>query len=142
MASPLVPEEDPDSMNESFERAMAVRRAVLGDEYVDAVMSKATPLNAPFQQFVTRWAWGEAWLDDTLDPQVRSLLTIAVVATLGQLDEVRLHTAGALRNGCRPEQIGSVLKHVAVYAGVARAVAALNVADDEIAARASADGSR
>jgi alkylhydroperoxidase/carboxymuconolactone decarboxylase family protein YurZ len=129
-------------MSESFERAVAVRRAVLGDEYVDAVMAKTTPLNAPFQQFVTRWAWGEAWLDDTLDPRVRSLLTIAVVATLGQLGEVRLHTQGALRNGCEPEQIGSVLKHVAIYAGVARAVAALNVADEEIAARASVDGSR
>jgi alkylhydroperoxidase/carboxymuconolactone decarboxylase family protein YurZ len=129
-------------MGESFERAMAMRRAVLGDEYVDAVMAKATPLNAPFQQFVTRWAWGEAWLDDTLDPRVRSLLTIAVVATLGQLGEVRLHTQGALRNGCQPEQIGSVLRHVAVYAGVARTVAAVNVADEEIAAYASVDGSR
>jgi alkylhydroperoxidase/carboxymuconolactone decarboxylase family protein YurZ len=129
-------------MTESFEQAMSMRRAVLGDEYVDAVLARTTPLNAPFQQFVTRWAWGEAWLDDTLDPQVRSLLTIAVVATLGQLGEVRLHTAGALRNGCQPEQIGSVLKHVAVYAGVARAVAAINVADEEIAARASVDGSR
>jgi alkylhydroperoxidase/carboxymuconolactone decarboxylase family protein YurZ len=129
-------------MSDSFERATAVRRAVLGDEYVDAVLSRTTPLNGPFQQFVTRWAWGEAWLDDTLDPRVRSLLTIAVVATLGQLGEVRLHTQGALRNGCQPEEIGSVLKHVAVYAGVARAVSAVNAADEEIAAFAPADGSR
>lgn len=129
-------------MSENFERAMTVRRAVLGDEYVDRVMGKDTPLNPAFQQFVTRWAWGEAWLDDTLDPQVRSLLTIALVATLGQLGEVRLHTAGALRNGCRPEQIGAVLKHVAVYAGVALAVAALNAADEEIVAFTAADGSR
>ena len=129
-------------MSESFEQAMAVRRAVLGDEYMDRVMAKTTPLNAPFQQFVTRWVWGESWLDDALDPQVRSLLTIAIVASLGQVGEVKLHTAGALRNGCTPEQIGAVLKHVAVYAGVARAVAALNVADDEIAAMGAADGAR
>jgi alkylhydroperoxidase/carboxymuconolactone decarboxylase family protein YurZ len=129
-------------MSESFERAMTVRRAVLGDEYVDRVMAKDTPLNAPFQQFVTRWAWGEAWLDDTLDPQLRSLLTIALVASLGQVGEVRLHTAGALRNGCQPEQIGAVLKHVAVYAGVALAVAALNAADEEIVAFTAANGSR
>src|SRR5215469_4012131 len=109
-------------MSESFERAMTVRRAVLGDEYVDRVMSKDTPLNAPFQEFVTRWAWGEAWLDDTLDPQVRSLVTIALVASLGQ--------------------IGEVLKHVAVYAGVALAVAALNAADEEIVAFTAANGSR
>lgn len=129
-------------MNESFEQAMAVRRAVLGDEYMDRVMAKTTPLNAPFQEFVTRWVWGESWLDDALDPQVRSLLTIALVAALGQVGEVRLHTAGALRNGCTPEQIGAVLKHVAVYAGVALAVAALNVADEEIAAMGAADGAR
>ena len=129
-------------MSESFEQALAVRRAVLGDDYVDAAMDRATPFTAPFQQFVTRWAWGEAWLDDTLEPQVRSLLTIAVVTVLGQLTEVRLHVRGALRNGCQPEQIGSVLKHVAVYAGVAKAVAAVGIADEEIQAHTALDGSR
>jgi 4-carboxymuconolactone decarboxylase len=129
-------------MSESFEQAMAMRRAVLGDEYMDRVMAKTTPLNAPFQQFVTSWVWGESWLDEGLDPQVRSLVTIALVAALGQVGEVRLHTAGALRNGCTPEQIGALLKHVAVYAGVALAVAALNVADEEIAAMGAADGAR
>ena len=128
-------------MSESFEQALAVRRAVLGDDYVDAVMERATPFSAPFQQFVTRWAWGEAWLDDTLEPQVRSLLTLAVVTVLGQLNEIRLHTRGALRNGCQPEQIASVLKHVAVYAGVAKAVAAVTIADEEISAYAAVDGS-
>jgi alkylhydroperoxidase/carboxymuconolactone decarboxylase family protein YurZ len=135
-------------MDESFERAMSVRRAVLGDDYVDGVTSKATPFTAPFQQFVTRWVWGEVWLDDTLAPQVRSLLTIAVVTVLGQLSEVRLHVRGALRNGCSPEQIAAVLKHVAVYAGVAKAVAGVGIADEEIASHlaaagtAPADGSR
>jgi alkylhydroperoxidase/carboxymuconolactone decarboxylase family protein YurZ len=135
-------------MDESFERAMSVRREVLGDDYVDAVTTRATPFTAPFQEFVTRWAWGEAWLDDRLDPQVRSLLTIAVVTVLGQLSEVRLHVRGALRNGCSPEQIAAVLKHVAIYAGVAKAVAGVGVADEEItshlaaAGTAAADGSR
>ena len=128
-------------MEESFERAMSVRRAVLGDDYVDAVMTSATPFTAPFQQFVTRWAWGEAWLDDTLDPQVRSLLTIAVVTTMGQLSEVRLHVRGALRNGCTPEQIAAVLKHVAVYAGVARGVAGVGIANEEVTAHAAASAS-
>jgi alkylhydroperoxidase/carboxymuconolactone decarboxylase family protein YurZ len=127
-------------MDESFERAMSLRRAVLGDDYVDGVTAKATPFTAPFQQFVTRWAWGEAWLDDTLEPQVRSLLTIAVVTVLGQLSEVRLHVRGALRNGCDPEQIAAVLKHVAVYAGVAKAVAGVGIADEEIATHLAASG--
>ncbi len=127
-------------MDESFERAMAVRRQVLGDEYVDAVTTKATAFTAPFQHFVTRWAWGEAWLDDTLEPQARSLLTIAVVTVLGQLNEIRLHVRGALRNGCSPEQIAAVLKHVAVYAGVAKAVAGVGIADEEVAAYLAAAG--
>lgn len=132
-------------MDESFEQAMSVRRAVLGDDYVDQVMTGATAFTAPFQEFVTRWAWGEAWLDEALDPQVRSLLTVAIVTVLGQLSEVRLHVRGALRNGCSPEQIAAVLKHVAVYAGVARAVAGVGIADEEVVAHATtvpADGLR
>ncbi|HLI40654.1 MAG TPA: carboxymuconolactone decarboxylase family protein [Streptosporangiaceae bacterium] len=130
-------------MDDSFERALAVRRAVLGDEYVDAVMADASSFTAPFQQFVTRCAWGGAWLDDALEPQVRSLLTIAIVAVLGQLDEVRLHTRGALRNGCSPQQIAAALRFVAAYAGVGRAVGAVGAADQEIAAAGAAtDGAR
>lgn len=128
-------------MDQSFEQAMAVRRAVLGDDYVDAVVGGASDFAAPFQEFVTRWVWGTAWLDSTLAPQVRSLLTIAMVTVLGQPGEIRLHVRGALRNGCTPEQIAATLQQVALYAGVARAVAAVNIADEEISARA-ADGAR
>lgn len=128
-------------MDHSFEQALAVRRAVLGDDYVDAVVNGASDFAAPFQEFVTRWAWGTAWLDTALQPKVRSLLTIATVTVLGQPGEIRLHVRGALRNGCTPEQIAATLQHVAVYAGVARAVAAVNIADEEISAHA-ADGSR
>lgn len=117
-----------------FDQAMAVRRAVLGDDYVTAAVAKATPFTAPFQQFVTQWAWGEAWLDDRLDAKTRSLVTIATVTILGQLNEVRLHTAGALRNGCSPDEIGAVFQHVAVYAGVALAVAGVNTANEVISA--------
>jgi alkylhydroperoxidase/carboxymuconolactone decarboxylase family protein YurZ len=124
-------------MEENFDRAMAIRRSVLGDDYVDAAMDNATPFTAPFQEFVTRWAWGEAWLDDTLDPRMRSLLTVAVVTVLGQLNEVRLHVRGALRNGCTPEEIGAVLKHVAIYAGVAKAVAGIGIANEQIAEHAA-----
>lgn len=128
-------------MDETFERAMSVRREVLGDDYVNRAMTGASAFTAPFQEFVTRWAWGEAWLDETLDPQVRSLLTIAIVTVLGQLNEVRLHIRGALRNGCSPEQISAVLKHIAVYAGVARAVAAVGIGDEEVAAYVTAAAS-
>src|SRR5215469_3883261 len=121
-------------MAANFDEAMAVRRAVLGDDYVTAAVAKATPFTAPFQQFVTRWAWGEAWLDARLDHKTRSLLTLATVTVLGQVSEVRLHTAGALRNGSSPEEIAAVFQHVAVYAGVALAVAGVNVANEVISA--------
>jgi alkylhydroperoxidase/carboxymuconolactone decarboxylase family protein YurZ len=126
----------------NFDEAMAVRRAVLGDDYVTAAVAKATPFTAPFQQFVTQWAWGEAWLDDRLDPRTRSLLTLATVTVLGQVNEIRLHTAGALRNGCSPDEIAAVFQHVAVYAGVALAVAGVNVANEVISAWTPADEPR
>jgi alkylhydroperoxidase/carboxymuconolactone decarboxylase family protein YurZ len=141
MPAQAAKKEDAHRMEENFDRAMAIRRSVLGDDYVDAAMDNATPFTAPFQEFVTRWAWGEAWLDETLDPQTRSLLTVAVVTVLGQLNEVRLHVRGALRNGCTPEEIGAVLKHVAIYAGVAKAVAGIGIANEQIAEHAQ-DGRR
>jgi len=85
---------------------------------------------------------GESWLDDALDPQTRSLLTIGLVAALGQVGEVRLHTAGRCATAARRSRSARCSKHVAVYTGVALAVAALNVADEEIAAMAAADGAR
>lgn len=121
-------------MGENHDQAMAVRRSVLGAEYVDRARSAAGVVGAPFQEFVTRWVWGEAWLDGTLDRRVRSLLTVAVALTMGRHDEVRLHLRGALRNGCTPREIGAMLTHVAVYAGAATAVAGVAIADEEVAA--------
>ena len=129
-------------MDEQFERGMAMRRAVLGDEYVDRVMAGATSLTQPFQQFVTRWAWGDAWQDAALDLRTRSLVTLAIVTVLGQLNEVRLHALGAVRNGCSPEQIAAVVKHVSVYAGVARAAAAMGVVAETLAETEAAVGGR
>lgn len=128
-------------MDEQFERGMAVRRAVLGDEYVDRVMANVTPVTESFQQFVTRWAWGETWLDAALDAKTRSLVTIATVTALGQFNEVRLHALGALRNGCGPEEIAAVVRHVAVYGGVARAAAAMNVVAEALAEQGGPAGS-
>jgi 4-carboxymuconolactone decarboxylase len=127
-------------VNEVLDPAMEVRRAVLGAEYVDRAVANATEFSAPFQRFVTQYAWGECWLDETLDRQTRSLLTITIMTVLGQRDEIRLHVRGALRNGCTLDQIAATLKNVAVYAGVAAAVAAVTIVNEEVAAGAATVG--
>jgi 4-carboxymuconolactone decarboxylase len=108
-------------MDDDFESALQLRRDVLGAEHVDALLS-GPPFTLPFQTFVTRYAWGGGWLDDGIDLKTRSLVTVAVVAALGQSAEVRLHVNGAIRNGCTATEIAAVIKHVAIYAGVGNAV--------------------
>jgi 4-carboxymuconolactone decarboxylase len=107
---------------------MQVRREVLGDEHVDRAIERTTPLTAPFQEFITRGAWGDVWTRPGLDRPTRSAITLALLAALGHHDELALHVRAARRNGLSDEQIGEVLLHTAVYAGVPAANAALAVA--------------
>lgn len=106
----------------------AVRREVLGDDYVDEAQRRATALTAPFQELVTRYAWGEVWTRPGLDRRTRSAITLALLAALGQERELALHVRAARRNGLSAEEIGEVLLHTAVYAGVPAANAAFAVA--------------
>lgn len=119
-------------MNERFEHALAVRRSVLGNDYVDAVMAQGGSFGAQFQEFVTRVCWGEAWLEEDLDMKTRSLVTLAIVAALGQRREIELHFGGALRNGCSETELAAVLKHVALYAGMGAAAQAFALAENEL----------
>jgi 4-carboxymuconolactone decarboxylase len=107
---------------------MAVRREVLGDAHVDGALQRATAFTAPWQEFVTRHAWGAAWTREGLDRRARSCVTLAVLTALGREHEIALHVRGALRNGLTPEEIGEVLMHTAVYAGVPAANAAFAIA--------------
>ncbi len=106
----------------------AIRRAVLGDAHVDRAMSGSTPVTADFQDFITRYAWGEIWSRPGLSRAERSIVTLATLATLRQDEELALHLRGALRNGLSPGQIAEVLLQVAVYAGVPAANRAFAVA--------------
>jgi 4-carboxymuconolactone decarboxylase len=110
------------------EAGMAVRRAVLGDQHVDRAIERTTDLTAPFQDFITRYAWGSVWTRDGLDRRTRSCITLAIVTTLRAHEEVEMHVRGALRNGVTREEIGEVLLHTAVYAGLPAANAALAIA--------------
>lgn len=116
------------STDDSYERGMAVRREVLGDDYVDKAMAAATPFTAPLQEFVTRHAWGAAWARDGLDRRTRSAVTLAVLTTLRAHDELAVHVRAALTNGLTPDEIAEILLHAGVYAGAPAARSAFAVA--------------
>lgn len=111
---------------------MRVRREVLGDAHVDQAVAGTTEFTADFQDFITRYAWGELWSRPGLERAQRSLVTLALLAGLGRHDELAMHVRAALRNGLTPEQIREVLLHVAVYAGVPAARGAFVIADKTI----------
>jgi 4-carboxymuconolactone decarboxylase len=112
---------------------LRVRREVLGDEHVDRAVERTTPLTAPFQEFITRGAWGDVWTRPGIDRRTRSAITVALLAALGHQDELALHVRAARRNGLSAEEIGEVLLHTAVYAGVPAANTALAIAQRVLA---------
>jgi 4-carboxymuconolactone decarboxylase len=105
--------------SESFERGLPIRKQVLGDAYVDSALRNATGFNEDFQTLVTEVAWGSVWSRPGLPRKTRSMLTIAMLATLGQHEELKLHVRAAVRNvGVTQDELKEVLLQVAVYAGV------------------------
>jgi 4-carboxymuconolactone decarboxylase len=110
-------------------RGMAVRREVLGDAHVDRAVASTTAVTADFQDFITRYAWGEIWTRGGLSRAERSMITLTALAVLRQDEELGMHLRAALRNGLSPEQISEVLLHTAVYAGVPAANRAFAVAN-------------
>jgi 4-carboxymuconolactone decarboxylase len=107
---------------------MKVRRAVLGDEYVDRATASATEFNREFQDYITRNAWGEIWTRPGLPRRTRSLLTIAMLIAVNQKDELRLHIRAAFNNGVTRDEIKEVLLQSAVYCGVPAANSAFHIA--------------
>jgi 4-carboxymuconolactone decarboxylase len=116
-----------------YDEGMAVRRAVLGDAHVDRAIANTTELTAPFQDLITRYAWGAVWGRDGLDRRTRSCITLAVLATLRCDEELAMHVRAARRNGLTADEIGEVLLHTAIYAGVPAANTALAIAQRVLA---------
>jgi 3-oxoadipate enol-lactonase/4-carboxymuconolactone decarboxylase len=106
---------------------MAVRRAVLGDAHVDRATAAITPETADFQDFITRYAWGEVWARPQLTRPERSIATLASLVTGGHENELRMHVRAALRNGLTRAQIAEVIQHTALYAGLPAANGALAI---------------
>ena len=90
---------------DTYDRGLAKRRAVLGQEYVDRALDNVDDFNRDFQRIVTQYCWGEAWGDDTLTPRERSVLNLGMIASLGKMEEFQTHVRGALKNGLAPNEI-------------------------------------
>ncbi|SDP92134.1 3-oxoadipate enol-lactonase / 4-carboxymuconolactone decarboxylase [Actinopolyspora xinjiangensis] len=119
---------------------MAVRRQVLGDEHVDRAIELRTEFTEPFQDFITRYAWGELWASEGMDRPTRSCVTLAILAATGCHDELAMHVRAARRNGVEASTIREVLMHVAVYAGVPKANSAFALADRILGEEADGNG--
>jgi len=117
-------------MADGKQRGMEVRRAVLGDAYVDRAEASRTPLNEEFQDLITRYAWGEIWTRPGLDRRTRSCITVAMPVALNRPDELALHLRGAIRNGVSVAELREVLLQTVVYCGIPAAHTAFKVAQD------------
>jgi 4-carboxymuconolactone decarboxylase len=123
-------------------QGMTVRREVLGDEHVDRAVAGTTPFTGPFQDFITRYAWGDIWSRPGLSRAERSLVTLSILAAMQHEGELAMHVKAALRNGLTPEQIREVLLQVAVYAGVPVANRAFPIAQRAIDEARTAEDDR
>jgi 4-carboxymuconolactone decarboxylase len=119
--------------DELFERGLEIRKAVLGAEYVEKSLASADDFTLPLQRLVTEYCWGACWGREELPKQTRSLLNLAMLACLGRNHELKIHTKGAIRNGCSKDEIREVLLQVAIYCGVPAAVDSFRVAKEALA---------
>jgi len=123
-----------------FEQGMAVRREVLGDAHVDRTMDNRTPYNEPFQEFITRYAWGEIWSRPGLPRRTRSLITLAMMVALNREEEFKLHVQAAFNNGVTKTEIQEVLLQTAIYCGLPAANNAFHWAEQVFTAMESETG--
>lgn len=120
---------DPDR----YDAGMTVRRRVLSDAHVDRATDAITDFDAPFQRFITETAWGTVWAGDGIGLRERSMLTLALLAALGNFDEIPMHVRATARTGASRRDIIETFMHVAVYAGVPRANHAIKLAKEVFA---------
>lgn len=115
-------------MSDRYQTGMRVRRAVLGDAHVDRAEAAKTPLDEPFQTLITEAAWGTVWASDGISDRERSMLSLALLAALGNFEEIPMHIRATERTGASKQDVLEAFQHVAIYAGVPRANHALKLA--------------
>lgn len=113
---------------EMFEKGLAIRRSVLGADFVDNAFATADDFNRPLQELVTQYCWGEIWGRPGLDKKTRSLLNLAMLSALNRPHEIKVHVKGALANGLTKNEIMEVFLQVAIYCGVPAAVDSFRIA--------------
>jgi len=113
-----------------YDEGMKTRRAVLGDAHVDRTLKSRTKFNEPFQELITRYAWGEIWSRPGLPKKTRSLLTLGMLVALNRNEEFRMHVKAALSIGVSRDEIQEVLLQAAIYCGVPAANSAFHIAED------------
>jgi len=109
---------------------LTVRRAVLGDEHVDRAEARKTALTADFQNFITRYAWGEIWARPGLSRHTRSLITISMLLALNRPEELQMHFKAAFNNGVTAEELKEVILHCGLYCGLPAANSAYHLLED------------
>ncbi len=120
-------------MTERYNKGMQVRRQVLGDAHVDRAEAGKTDLDTPFQTMITETAWGNLWANDRISPRDRSMLTLALLAAMGNFEEIPMHIRATANTGASKTDVLETFQHVAIYAGVPRANQALKLAKDTYA---------
>jgi 4-carboxymuconolactone decarboxylase len=123
---------------ERYDAGMKVRRAVLGDAHVDRTLTKRNAFNETFQDFITRYAWGEIWTRPGLERKTRSFITLAQMISLNRGDEFKMHLRAAFNNGVTREEIKELILHCAIYSGVPAANTAMHLAEEVFAAMGAA----
>ncbi|WP_460105981.1 bifunctional 3-oxoadipate enol-lactonase/4-carboxymuconolactone decarboxylase PcaDC [Streptomyces sp. YKOK-J1] len=129
--APIVPAQ-PLGPPDRYQSGLKVRREVLGDAHVDQELAQAGEFSGDFQEFMTRYAWGEIWDRPGLDRRTRSCVTLTALIAGGHLEDLALHVRAALRNGLTPDEIREVLLQTAVYCGVPAASRAFRVAQQVV----------
>lgn len=120
-------------MSDRYEQGLKVRRAILGDTHVERAEAAKTDLDTPFQTLITEAAWGTVWASDGISGRERSMLTLALLAALGNFEEIAMHIRATARTGASKQDVLEAFQHVAIYAGVPRANQALKIAKETYA---------
>jgi 4-carboxymuconolactone decarboxylase len=115
-----------------IQAGLATRRKVLGHDYVQANLDKATPFTEPLQELVTRHAWGNTWQRKGIDLRTRSIVTVSMLVALGRMHELKIHVRGALNNGVTVAELQEIFMHASVYCGFPAAVDAFRAAAEVI----------
>ena len=117
-------------MSDTYEKGLAVRKQVLGDDYVNQALANADEFSQPLQDYVTEHAWGAVWVRDGLSKKQRSMVTLSILVAINRPHELKTHIKGALNNGLTREEIREIFLHAAAYCGAPAAVDAFRTAKE------------